>query len=496
MSMQALDNLSQASETKKQGVSIDELIAQAETCLSQHQFEEAKALYSQVLESESHRAIANYGLGMIEANSATVLDGLPYFESAIKTDPNAEQYWVSYIDALMLSNQLEKAEQAVQLGHQYGLSDGFAKQLKDEISQQKHELKHTNLGGQNNIQSEPQEKNTLYVLIPAYKHQFLIPLVMGLRAQTYQNFKVVISDDSPDNEITKILSASNFSDTLNSLNIEIIEGPKQGPMTNIVHLIKHIQGASGLAHFLLDDDLIYPSFYEEHIKVHAKGNVGVSISYRWFVNEAGQPLAIANTPAFVKNNQNQVQSLETNELFHSVVPNCDNWLGEFSNAVFAIDQLHKFQRSCLSNNAYYGLGDVGFYLEIALSKEVMLIKNHLSGFRAHAQQNSLNIMSKTFKSGLLGWIAIAIDAYQLGKISIDQLNQTRHYTFQTISMSYRDVEDMKVFISLLEPTVTVANYQLFQSQFGKSWNTFLEDCNDWVSAQHINQASALAMSAC
>lgn len=484
MSAQALDNLNQASDTLEPSLNIDELIAQAENCIGQNQFQEAKALYAKVLDSQTHHAIANYGLGMIEANTTSVLEALPYFESAIKSDPNNEQYWVSYIDAFILSKQFEKAEHAVDLGRVYGLSEAYAEKLKTEITQNKQMLKHA---GTDDHRPKQQPSHQLHVLIPAYKHKFLIPLLMGLRAQTFQEFKVIISDDSPNNEITGILREASFAETIDKLKIEVIQGPKQGPMTNIVHLIDHIQGAQGLVHFLLDDDVIYPTFYEEHIKAHATGNVGVSISYRWFVNEAGQPLAKTNIPAFINKNSNQVQRLESQELFDTVVPNCDNWLGEFSNVVFAADQLHKFKRSSLNTTPYYGLGDIGFYLEIAMSADLVLIKNYLSGFRSHSQQNSLNIMSKTFKAGLLSWIAIAVDAYQLNKISINQLNQTRHYTYITLARHYSDTDDMKVFVDLLEALITVSNFKVFESQFVKNWNLYLESCNDWVSAQQVEQ---------
>lgn len=468
------------------------ILEQAITAHQNDDYDQAIEGYLAVLKLDEKHAEANHNLGVIIANTSSALNALSNFETSIQTDPSNEQYWVSYIDALIMCNELEKAMKVIDLGSENGLSNEYASLLKGEISQLNSKTTPDDpTSNDANVNSNHFSKpKQLFVLIPAYKHSFMIPVLMGLRSQTYNNFKVVISDDSPEDEITRILKTDDFSNTLDKLDIEIIQGPKQGPMSNIIHLIKHIKGQSGFAHFLLDDDLIYPSFYEEHMKAHSFSDVGASINYRWFINEAGQPLARTHVPDFVKNNPNQLQALSSQELFESTVPTCDNWLGEFSNAVFAIEQLSKFEKSSLIDLPYYGLGDIGFYLDISLSANVILVKNYLSGFRAHTQQNSFNITSKTFKAGLLSWVSIALDSYELGNVSIDQLNQNRNYTYLTLSRSYSEEPDMKEFIALLANTVTSSNTHGFKKQFSELWNNFLSTCNDWVQAEKIVESKA------
>jgi predicted O-linked N-acetylglucosamine transferase (SPINDLY family)/glycosyltransferase involved in cell wall biosynthesis len=102
------------------------------------QLEQAKSLYLEILDIQPEHAEANHTLGVIEANSKGALMALPRFELAVQSKPDNEQYWVSYIDALMQAGHFDSAADALELGVQYGLkadtaiilAKGFAKDIE------------------------------------------------------------------------------------------------------------------------------------------------------------------------------------------------------------------------------------------------------------------------------------------------------------------------------------------------------------------------------
>lgn len=93
--------------------------------------DQATAYYEQILQQYPHHATAYYRLGLL-LFSQSHPEAVRRLEQAIKLSATEEQYWVSYVDALMLTGQLQKASAAIQLGQQYGLSQPFAIELARE----------------------------------------------------------------------------------------------------------------------------------------------------------------------------------------------------------------------------------------------------------------------------------------------------------------------------------------------------------------------------
>ena len=48
---------------------------------------------------------------------------------------------------------------------------------------------------------------TITTLIPAYKKEFLGEVFLGLRRQSFKDFRIVLSDDSPGDEISSLIRA-------------------------------------------------------------------------------------------------------------------------------------------------------------------------------------------------------------------------------------------------------------------------------------------------
>jgi thioredoxin-like negative regulator of GroEL len=47
---------------------------------------------------------------------------LPFFKAALESNPKIEQFWLSYIDALIKEKQFENAKQVIEQGKIQGLA--------------------------------------------------------------------------------------------------------------------------------------------------------------------------------------------------------------------------------------------------------------------------------------------------------------------------------------------------------------------------------------
>ena len=71
--------------------------------------QEAERLYRVILSSQSKHPDANHNLGVLAVSVGKVLSPTS-FAIALKANPNVEQFWISYIDALINSNNMTKLD--------------------------------------------------------------------------------------------------------------------------------------------------------------------------------------------------------------------------------------------------------------------------------------------------------------------------------------------------------------------------------------------------
>ena len=83
------------------------------TAITTHQngkLEEAEILYREVLSTEPKQSDANHNLGLILTSKDKIEEALILLKVATEVNPNIEQYWISYINALIKQKRLEEAE--------------------------------------------------------------------------------------------------------------------------------------------------------------------------------------------------------------------------------------------------------------------------------------------------------------------------------------------------------------------------------------------------
>ncbi|MBX3620022.1 MAG: glycosyltransferase [Rhizobacter sp.] len=310
-------------------------------------------------------------------------------------------------------------------------------------------------------------------LIPAYKSQFLPELLQSLRRQTRPVGKIIFSDDSPGGEYRATLFSDALAPLRRGLDIECVEGPRKGGgYANMVNLLKVWGGRSELLHLLLDDDVVYPEFYERHLVAHASAQVSCSISRRWTANEEGRPLESLPLPPGIAGHPHRMVTLDEGLVFMTTAIEGKNWFGEFSNAVFHQSTAEALLKPEFGGVSYAGLWDLGAFMAASLVAPVAFIQDHLGYFRTSPSGNSSKFFGPYMKGAHLGYVALVMGAVRLGKYTPEQARPSYANLALAMAQRYGSQDDMKPFIALL-PRMAEGD-ALAEASFLEVWNAFLE----------------------
>lgn len=309
-------------------------------------------------------------------------------------------------------------------------------------------------------------------LIPAYKAQYLPELLQCLRLQTRPVGKIIFSDDSPGGVYRATLFSDELAPLRKGLDIECVEGPRKGGgYANMLNLLRVWDHRSELLHLLLDDDVVYPEFYERHLIAHASGQLSCSISRRWTADETGHPLAGQPVPAAVANHASRLLALDAGVVFATTAIECKNWFGEFSNAVFHASTVPALMQPAFGGVSYAGLWDLGAFMAASLVAPVGYLQDHLGYFRTSTSGNSSKFFGPYMKGAHLGYAALVMGGVLIGKYTPDQARGAYANLALAMAQRYGSQDDMRPFIALL-PRMAEGD-ALAEASFIEVWNAFL-----------------------
>ena len=99
----------------------DQSLRQAVVHHKAGRLQDAERLYRAILQAQPQHPDANHNLGVLAVQVKKPAAGLPYFKAALEANPNQGQYWLSYIDALIQTGQMDVARKVLAQGRQRGL---------------------------------------------------------------------------------------------------------------------------------------------------------------------------------------------------------------------------------------------------------------------------------------------------------------------------------------------------------------------------------------
>ena len=115
-------------------LTIEQTLQQGVAAHNAGNLQEAERAYRAILQSQLKHPDANHNLGLIAISVNQIEAALPLFKTALDVNPNVEQFWMSYIDALFKNNQVKDAKQAIKKAKKKGFN---ATKLQASFSQSK-----------------------------------------------------------------------------------------------------------------------------------------------------------------------------------------------------------------------------------------------------------------------------------------------------------------------------------------------------------------------
>ena len=88
--------------------------------------QEADRYYTAIIKAQPKHPDANHNMGVLAVSVGKVEQALPFFKTALEANPKIEQFWLSYIDALIKLDRMADAKSVFDQAKKAGMKgDGF-----------------------------------------------------------------------------------------------------------------------------------------------------------------------------------------------------------------------------------------------------------------------------------------------------------------------------------------------------------------------------------
>jgi len=103
-------------------LTIEQALQQGVSAHKEGRFEEAESLYRAILQAQPLHSDANHNLGVLAVASNNADAALPFLKTALEANPKIEQFWLSYIDALIKEKKFDNAKEILEQGKKQGVT--------------------------------------------------------------------------------------------------------------------------------------------------------------------------------------------------------------------------------------------------------------------------------------------------------------------------------------------------------------------------------------
>ena len=104
-------------------LTIEQALQQGVAAHKEGKLQDAERHYRAILQSQPLHPDANHNLGVLAVSVNKADAALPLFKTALEANPKIEQFWLSYIDALIQEKQFDNAKQILERGKKYGVAE-------------------------------------------------------------------------------------------------------------------------------------------------------------------------------------------------------------------------------------------------------------------------------------------------------------------------------------------------------------------------------------
>ncbi|MDB9926881.1 tetratricopeptide repeat protein, partial [Hyphomicrobiales bacterium] len=104
-------------------LTIEQALQQGIAAHKKGKLQEAERLYRTILKSQPLHSDANHNLGVLAVSVNKAEAALPLFKTALEANSKIEQFWLSYIDALIKEKQFENAKLVIEQAKTQGVAE-------------------------------------------------------------------------------------------------------------------------------------------------------------------------------------------------------------------------------------------------------------------------------------------------------------------------------------------------------------------------------------
>ena len=113
---------------------IEQALQQGVAAHKEGKVQDAEKLYRAILQSQPLHPDANHNLGVLAVSVNKADLALPLFKTALEANPKIEQFWLSYIDALIKEKQFENAKQVFEQAKTQGMAGDKLNVLETQLT--------------------------------------------------------------------------------------------------------------------------------------------------------------------------------------------------------------------------------------------------------------------------------------------------------------------------------------------------------------------------
>ena len=114
-------------------LTIEQALQQGVAAHREGKLQDAERLYRTILQSQPAHPDANHNLGVLAVSVNKADAALPLFKTALEANPKIEQFWLSYIDALIQTERFDIAKKIILQGKKYGVSQVKLESIKTKL---------------------------------------------------------------------------------------------------------------------------------------------------------------------------------------------------------------------------------------------------------------------------------------------------------------------------------------------------------------------------
>ena len=115
-------------------LTIEKALQQGVAAHKEGKTQDAERLYRAILQSQPAHPDANHNLGVIAVAVNKADLALPLFKTALEANPKIEQFWLSYINALIKEKQFENAKLVIEQAKTQGVARDKVDAIEAQIT--------------------------------------------------------------------------------------------------------------------------------------------------------------------------------------------------------------------------------------------------------------------------------------------------------------------------------------------------------------------------